>query len=171
MFLLISGFCSLRGWVSLLTKFRSLIMINFSWIINKILVCISPWFGEVDDCSFFNYLNPFCFLLIEFHQTFSISYNILPYFVYYYCILSTMSYAVGTYFFRARFASFHTHASLLTFFVCFFILFRSCCSHARVFGKTHVHEFPMSYSHTEWYLLLSRGEIVFALAEASPIKI
>ena len=55
-------------------------------------------------------------------------------------------------FFCAQFASFHTHASLLTFFVCFFILFRSCCSHASVFGETHVHEFPMSYSHTEWYL-------------------
>ena len=39
-------------------------------------------------------------------------------------------------FFRASFASFYTHASLLTFFVCFIILFGSCCSHARVFGKT-----------------------------------
>ena len=71
----------------------------------------------------------------------------------------------GLHFFRARFASFHTHASLLTIFVCFFVLFRSCCSHARVY------EFPMSYSRTEWYLLFSRGEIVLALAEASPIKI
>ena len=33
-----------------------------------------------------------------------------------------------------------THVSLLTIFVCFFILFHSCCSHARVFGKTFVHE-------------------------------
>ena len=49
-------------------------------------------------------------------------------------------------FFRARFASFHTHASLLVFFVCFFILFHSCCSHARVFGKTLVHEFPVIIS-------------------------
>ena len=39
-----------------------------------------------------------------------------------------------------------------TFFVCFFVLFCSCCSHARVFGKTLVHEFPMFYSHTKWYL-------------------
>ena len=31
-------------------------------------------------------LSPFCFLSIEFHSTFSISYKILPYFVYYYCI-------------------------------------------------------------------------------------
>ena len=45
-----------------------------------------------------------------------------------------------SFFFRELFASFHTHASLLAFFVCFFILFHSCCSHARVFGKTIVHE-------------------------------
>ena len=55
-------------------------------------------------------------------------------------------------FFRARFAFFHTHASHLTSFVCLFILFHSCCSHAQVIGKTLVHEFPISYSHTEWYL-------------------
>ena len=30
--------------------------------------------GRVDDLSFFEYLNPFCFLSIEFHCTFSISY-------------------------------------------------------------------------------------------------
>ena len=47
------------------------------------------------------------------------------------------------------FTFFHTHASLLTFFVCFFILFHSCCSNAQVFGKTLVHEFPISYSHSE----------------------
>ena len=27
------------------------------------------------------------------------------------------------------------------------VLFHSCCSHAWVFGKTLVHEFPVSYSH------------------------
>ena len=42
--------------------------------------------GRVDDLSFFEYLSLFCFLSIEFHCTFSISYKILPYFVYYYCI-------------------------------------------------------------------------------------
>ena len=47
---------------------------------------------------------------------------------------------------------FRTHASLLTLFACFFILFHPCCSHPRVFEKTLVHEFPMSYSHTEWSL-------------------
>ena len=53
--------------------------------------------------------------------------------------------AVGTFLFRARFTSFHTHASLLTFLFCFFVLFHSCCSHAQVFGKTLMHEFPISY--------------------------
>ena len=40
--------------------------------------------------AFFEYLSPFCFLSIEFHCAFSISYKILPYFVYYYCILVRM---------------------------------------------------------------------------------
>ena len=43
--------------------------------------------GRVDDLSFFEYLSPFCFLSIEFHCTFSISYKILPYFIHYYCII------------------------------------------------------------------------------------
>ena len=62
------------------------------------------------------------------------------------------------FFFLARFTSFHTQAFLLAIFVV--TLFHSCCSHARVFGKTLAHEFPISYSHTEWYLHFSRGEIV-----------
>ena len=70
-------------------------------------------------------------------------------------------------FFRARFSPpFHTRASLLAIFIFFFILFDYCCSHARVFGETPVHEFPISYSNTEWYFIFSRGEIVLALAEA-----
>ena len=51
--------------------------------------------------------------------------------------------------FRARFTSFHAHASLLIVFYLFY------CSlavpNAQVFGKTLVHEFPISYRHTEWY--------------------
>ena len=46
--------------------------------------------GRVDDLSFFEHLSPFCFLSIEFHCAFSISYKILPYFIYYYCILVRM---------------------------------------------------------------------------------
>ena len=45
---------------------------------------------------------------------------------------------------------------LLTFFVCFFILFHSCCSHARVFGKARLHEFHISHSYIEWCLLFFR---------------
>ena len=38
--------------------------------------------------------------------------------------------------------------------------------------ETLVHEFPISYSSTEWEVpFLSQGEIVLALAEALPIKI
>ena len=101
--------------------------------------------------SFFDHLSPFCFLLIEFHCTFSISYknyNIL------FNIIIIFWFGCdrpsGLLFFRACLVSFYTHTSLLTFFVCFCISFRSCCSHALVFGKTLVHEFPISYSHTEW---------------------
>ena len=63
---------------------------------NAILINIKWYFftryglGRVDDLSFFDYLSLFCFLSIEFHCTFSISYKILPYFVYCYCILVRM---------------------------------------------------------------------------------
>ena len=60
----------------------------------------------------------------------------------------------GTSFFRASFTSFYAHASLLAFFS-FSVLFHFCCSHAQVFGKTLVHEFLISYSHTERYLISS----------------
>ena len=33
----------------------------------------------------------------------------------------------------------------------------------RVFGKTLLHEFPMPYSHSEWYLPFSLGETVCKL--------
>ena len=46
--------------------------------------------GRVDNLSFFDYLSPFCFLLIEFHCSFSIYYKILPDYVYYCCILIRM---------------------------------------------------------------------------------
>ena len=55
-----------------------------------------------------------------------------------------------------RFASFYSHTSLLIFFFCYFILFLSCCPHVRVFGKTLVHEFHISCSHTELYLFFFR---------------
>ena len=70
-------------------------------------------------------------------------------------------------FFSARFAYFRTHASF-TFFIGLFILFILAVPMRECLGNL---EFPISYSHTEWYLLFSWGEIVPALAEASPIKI
>ena len=50
--------------------------------------------------------------------------------------------------------SFHIH-SLLTLYLCFIVLYDTCCSHAQVFGKTLVHEFLIFYSHTEWNFLSS----------------
>ena len=41
-----------------------------------------PARDRVDDLLFYDYLSPFCFLLIEFHCTFSISFKIIPYYVY-----------------------------------------------------------------------------------------
>ena len=48
------------------------------------------------------------------------------------------------------------YASLLAYFVGFLILFHSCCSNARVLEKILVHEFPISYSHAEWYTFFFR---------------
>ena len=63
-----------------------------------------------------------------------------------------LSYSLGLwdFIFRARFTSFNAHASLLIFFS-FFVIIHSCCSYAQAFWKTLVHEFPISYSHTEFY--------------------
>ena len=62
-------------------------------------------------------------------------------------------------------------AGLLFLFHARFVLLHSCCPHARFFGETTRAWVPIFYSHTEWYLLISRSEIVRAWAEASPIKI
>ena len=88
-------------------------------------------------------------------------YLIKTYYVYFYCIFIRWYHSGMTsiIFFHAHFTSFHTHASLLTFFS-FFVLFYSCCSNAWVFGKTLVHEFHISYSHTEWYLLFLQNEMI-----------
>ena len=81
------------------------------------------------------------FLLIEFHCNF-------PYLIKYYHVMfiSIVFWLIndrpsGPFFFRTRFTSFLTHAYLFTFFVRFCI-FHSCCSHARVFVRTLVHESP-----------------------------
>ena len=101
----------------------------------------------------------FVFLLVEFYCTISIYYKILRNYVYYFCILNRIVWAVETsVLFRARFTCFHTHTSLHNLFVCFFVLFHSCCSHVRVFGRTIVHELAFSYSRTEWYVLFSYSD-------------
>ena len=50
-----------------------------------------------------------------------------------------------------------------------FILIHSFSYHARVFGKTLVHEFPISYSHAEWYLIFSRNDMI-EMVEESPVR-
>ena len=81
-----------------LTQFR--LTNSLSWRPSDWINYSSCSRGRVDDLSFFDYLIPFCFLLIEFHHTISIFFcKILPYYVYHYCILIKMWYAAGTYFF------------------------------------------------------------------------
>ena len=58
-----------------------------------------------------------------------------------------------------------------TFFVSFFILLHFCFSQARVFGKMLLHEFHISYSHTEWFLRFSRCQIVRWPKLHLPIKV
>ena len=58
-----------------------------------------------------------------------------------------------TYFFRVCCTSFHIHSPLLTFFLCFIVLFQSFCSHAQVFERTLVHVLSIFYSHSEWNML------------------
>ena len=56
---------------------------------------------------------------------------------------------------------FFQYSRLSSYLFFMFILFYSCCSHSRVFEKTLVHEFPISYSHTERYLLFSVKQDLF----------
>ena len=102
------------------------------------------------DCS-----SQICFLLIKFHCSISISNNILQYYFYYYCIfLIGQAQAVGTSFFMPVWLlSTLTVPFLPPLCFSFSRSFRSCCSHARVFGKTLLHEFLFSCSHAERYLL------------------
>ena len=106
-------------------------------------------------CHFSNIQVHFVFCQLNFIVLF-------PFFIKYYHILFIIivfrlgcDRPSGLLLIRARCTFFHTHASLLCahVFVCLIVLFRSCCSHAQVFGKTLVHEFLISYSHTEWYFI------------------
>ena len=91
--------------------------------------------GRVE--HFFNLIVQVDFVscLIKIHRAFSISYKILTNYVYDYFILIRLVSAVGTsFFFRTRFTSFHTGASLLTSSSVSLSYFILCCSHVRVFG-------------------------------------
>ena len=64
------------------------------------------------------------------------------------------------------FSYIYIHFSLLTAFLYLFVLYHSCCSHAEEFWKTLVHDFHISYGHSECIFL-----IVVALNEGRVSKI
>ena len=117
--------------------------------------------------SFFDYLSPFCFLLIECQCTFIISYKILQYYVFWLgCDSpSALLFIVPVLLLSVLTPLFLPSSSVSLYYFILVVPMQEC------FEKRLLHEFPISYRYTEWYLLLSRGEIVLALAEASPIKI
>ena len=130
------------------------------------LISIYYKLGRVDNFSFFDCSSPFCFLLIGFQCTFLNfikEYNIMCIIIVFLIRYSDCPAA----FFRTSFTSFHTHASLLTVFVCFDILFHSCYSFSRVFVKTLVHEFYISNGHREWYLLFRETWSVWSKSHLS----
>ena len=142
----------LRFWMWRLTLVRGVLSLLAEY---SVVIC---WRGRMDDSSFFHYLSPFCFLLIEFHCTFSISYKIL-------CLLNVILFWLGCdrpsgllFFEPTILLSIRTPLFLPTSSVSlsYFIL----AVPMLVFGKTLVHEFPMSYSHTEWYLPFFARRIV-----------
>ena len=117
-------------------------------------------------CNFFEYLSLFCFLLIEFHCTFSISYKILPYFVYYYCILVGCDRPSGLLLFvPALLLSILTSLFLPSSSVslCYFVLtfpMREC------FGKHSYMSSQCPIAILNGTLLFSRGEIICNLGRS-----
>ena len=77
--------------------------------------------------------------------------------------------------FRARlmYYTFHVHSSHLTFFLCIFFLQSSCCLNMRKYlGRLSCMRFssPVAILNGACYFWPTRGGILLALAEASPIK-
>ena len=66
----------------------------------------------------------------------------------------------GILYFHAHLTSFHFHSFVLAFFLCFIVLFKSCCPHAQVFERTVVHEFHIFYSQTKSYFFCSAKSAV-----------
>ena len=126
--------------------------------------------GRVDDLSFFEYLRPFCFLVIEFHSTFSIFYKIL-YFVYYYCILVGCDRPLGLLLFvPALLLSiltplFSPSSSVSLSYFVLAVPMRECL------GKHSCVSSPYPMAILNGTFLFSRGEIVCNLGRTSSIKI
>ena len=106
-------------------KFTVLPVIDGGLDFRHVIIRVVQPSGRVDDFSFFDCLSTFCFLLIEFviFFPFPIKYHIMFIFIVFWLGCDGPS---GLLFFVPALTLFHTHASLLTFFVCFFILFHSC---------------------------------------------
>ena len=113
----------------------------------------------------------FIYFLISFHLTFYISYKIQIMLIIIIIIIIIIVFWLGRdkpsgfFFMPALLLSILTSIFLPSFF---YILFHSCYSHARVFGKTLVHEFHIS-SHTEWYLFFSNSATTSAQWESGAI--
>ena len=111
--------------------------------------------GRVDGLSFFDYLGPFCFLLIEFHCTFSISYKFFYQIIFIIIVFrlgcdmpSELLLFVPAVLFSILMPLFCPSSSVSFFYFILAVPMREC-------KKILVHEFPVSYSHTEWYFLIS----------------
>ena len=61
--------------------------------------------------------------------------------------------------------------SIFTLLFSLFVLFHSCCSHGEVFSRTHLHQFNISCSHTEWDLLSSLCDNGVKICKRSAVKL
>ena len=114
--------------------------------------------GRVDDLSFFDCSRPFCLLFIEFHCTFA---YLIKYF--HIKLIIILFWLGNRDFIFSCSLHFFPYSHFSSYLLRLLILFHSCCSHGLVFGKTLVHEFPISYCRTEWYLLFHETRWFFTL--------
>ena len=107
--------------------------------------------GRVDDSSFFYYSSPFCFLSSNFIVLFpySVTINTILFLLILYfdkTVISRRDFSfVPALLFSIRTPFFLPSSAVSFSYFIRAVPMREC------FGKTLVHEFPMSYSHTEWY--------------------
>ena len=105
----------------------------------------------MDDFSFSIFQVHFIFCLLNFIV-------LIPYLINYHTAFNNILFCLGSdrrsgllFFWPALLllhTYFHLPSSLHTLDVCFLVNFHSCCSHARVFEKTLLHEFLISYRNT-----------------------